>query len=108
MKKETDTVHVRLLGDKVLVKSAHKDGESKTASGIILPGKEGNEHQERGVVIATGPGRLTGEGKRVAMEVTVGDKIIYKRGYDADEVEIGGEEYILLGESHVLAIESRK
>ena len=49
---------IQPLGDRVLIKPLDAKGESRTASGIILPGKENNEKHERGTIIATGPGRL--------------------------------------------------
>lgn len=94
------------LADRVLIKPLETKGESKTASGIILPGKEQNEKHERGTIIATGPGRLSTEGKRIAMEVKAGDVVWFKRGYDAEQVEIGGDELVLTSEGNVLAIEN--
>jgi chaperonin GroES len=93
------------LGDRVLIRPLESKGEATTASGIIVPGKEQNEKHERGVIVATGPGRLNGEGKRVPMEVKEGDTIWFKRGYDAEEVEVGGAEMILTSEGNVLAVE---
>ncbi|OGZ05728.1 MAG: hypothetical protein A2845_01095 [Candidatus Lloydbacteria bacterium RIFCSPHIGHO2_01_FULL_49_22] len=93
------------LGDRVLIQPLDKVGESKTASGFILPGKEGNEKHERGLVVATGPGRYNAEGKRLQVEVKAGDKVWFKRGYDAEEVKVGGEDHVLTSESNVLAIE---
>ncbi len=94
------------LGDRVLIQPLDKAGESKTASGFILPGKEGNEKHERGLVIATGPGRYNAEGKRLQMEVKKGDTVWFKRGYDAEEVKVKGEDHILTSESNVLAVEN--
>ena len=93
------------LSDRLLIKPLDKKGEARTASGIILPGKDTSEKHERGQIIATGPGRLTAEGKRVPMDVKVGDVIWYKRGYDAEDVEIDGVEHILTSEGNILAIE---
>jgi chaperonin GroES len=90
----------------VLIKPLDQKGEAKTASGFILPGKEGNEKHERGTIIATGPGRLSSDGKRVAMDVKKGDTVWFKRGYDAEEVELGGVDHILTSESNILAIEN--
>lgn len=93
------------LGDRVLIKPLETKGESRTASGIILPGKEQNEKHERGTVIAVGAGRLATDGKRVVMDVKVGETVWFKRGYDAQEVELNGEELILTSEGNILAIE---
>ena len=97
--------NVQPLGDRLLIKPLEAKGEVRTASGIILPGKENNEKHERGIILATGPGRLNAEGKRVALDVKKGDVVWYKRGYDSEEVELGGEELILTSEGNVLAVE---
>lgn len=97
--------NIQPLGDRLLIKPLEKKGEATTASGIIIPGKNNEEKHERGEIIATGPGRLNGDGKRVAMDVAKGDIVWYKRGYDAEEVEIGGVEMLLTSEGNVLAIE---
>ena len=99
------TSALRPLGDRVLIKPTDRPGEAKTASGIILPGKEGNEKNERGTIVAVGTGRMTAEGKRVPIEVSIGDKVLFKRGYDSEEVELGGDELVLVSESNLLAIE---
>ncbi len=96
---------IQPLGDRVLIKPLDAKGESRTASGIILPGKENNEKHERGTIVATGPGRMSAEGKRVTMEVTAGDKVWFKRGYDAEEVTLNGEELVITSESNILALE---
>ena len=97
--------NIQPLGDRLLIKPLEQKGESKTASGIILPGKEQNEKHERGTVLATGPGRLNAEGKRVALDVKKGDVVWYKRGYDSEDVELNGEELVLTSEGNVLAVE---
>lgn len=93
------------LADRVLIKPLETKGEAKTASGIILPGKEQNEKHERGTIISAGPGRLSSEGIRVAMEVKAGDVVWFKRGYDAETIEVSGDELVLTSEGNVLAIE---
>lgn len=98
---------LRLLGDRVLVKSFDKDAEAKTATGIILPGKEGESKHERGEVLSVGSGRLTQEGKRIALDIKKGDVILFKRDYTADEVTVDGEEYVILSESSILAVETK-
>lgn len=93
------------LADRVLIKPLETKGEARTASGIILPGKDNNDKHERGTIVAAGPGRLSTDGKRVAMDVKVGDVVWFKRGYDAQEVELNGEELILTSEGNILAVE---
>lgn len=96
---------IQPLGDRLLIKPLEQKGEAKTASGIFIPGKENNEKHERGEVVATGPGRLNAEGKRVPLDVSKGDLVWYKRGYDAEDVEVGGVEMVLTSEGNVLAVE---
>lgn len=106
MAKQKKTPALRLLGDRVLVKSFDKEAEAKTATGIILPGKEGDSKHERGEVLAVGSGRLQ-DGKRIPMDVQVGDVVLFKRDYTADEVTVDGEEYVILSESSILAVETK-
>lgn len=94
------------LADRVLIKPLETKGETRTASGIILPGKEQSEKHERGTIIAAGPGRLSNEGKRIAMEIKEGDVVWFKRGYDAQEVELNGEDLVLTSEGNILAVEN--
>lgn len=96
---------IQPLGDRVLIQPLDTAGESKTASGFILPGKEGNEKHERGTIVATGPGRIASDGKRIVMEVAKGDTVWFKRGYDAEEVKVGGIDHIITTESNILAVE---
>lgn len=93
------------LGDRVLIQPLEAKGEATTASGIILPGKEHNEKHERGTVVAVGPGRFNQDGKRIVVDVKKGDLVWFKRGYDAETVEVGGEEWVLTSEGNILAVE---
>lgn len=88
------------LGDRILVKP--KESEEKTASGIVLPDTAKEKPQE-GEVIAAGPGAKDDEGKRIAMEVKVGDKVLYSK-YSGTEVKINGKEHLIIKESDILAI----
>ncbi|MCX6383239.1 MAG: co-chaperone GroES [Actinobacteria bacterium] len=90
----------RPLGDRVLVKP--KASEEKTASGIVLPDTAKEKPQE-GEVISVGPGARDDEGKRIAMDLKAGDKILYSK-YSGTEVKINGKEHLILRESDVLAI----
>ncbi|HNZ08918.1 MAG TPA: co-chaperone GroES [Bacillota bacterium] len=87
------------LGDRVIVKPSVE--EEKTAGGIFLP-DTAKERPQWGEVVAVGPGRIE-EGKRIAIEVKVGDKVIYSK-YGGTEVKIDGQEYLILRESDILAI----
>ncbi len=99
------TQNIMPLGDRLLIKPLEAKGEAKTASGIIIPGKEGNEKHERGTIVAVGQGRVASDGKRIPMEVQAGDTVWFKRGYDAEEVKVGDDDLVLTSESNVLAIE---
>ncbi len=92
-------VKLQPLADRVVVKPSEK--EEKTKSGIYLPDTVKEKPQE-GEVVAVGPGRLNEEGKRVAMDVKVGDKVLYAK-YGGTEIKIDEEELIILRESDILA-----
>ena len=87
------------LGDRVVIKKSSR--EEVTKSGIILPDTAKEKPQE-GTIEAVGPGRLNEDGKRVALEVKVGDKVLYAK-YAGTEIKLDGEEYLILRESDVMA-----
>ncbi len=91
---------VRPLGDRVLVKRVSE--QEKTKGGIVLP-DTAKEKPQRGEVVAVGEGRLTDDGKRIPMNVKVGDKVIFAK-YAGTEIELDDEEYLLMSESDILAI----
>lgn len=92
-------IKLQPLGDRVVVKPMTEEEVSK--GGIILP-DTAKERPQRGQVIAVGPGRLDEDGKRVAMEVKKGDKVIYAK-YAGTEIKEDEEEYLILRESDILA-----
>ena len=96
-------VKLQPLADRVVVKPTEK--EEMTKGGIVLPDTAKEKPQE-GKVIAVGPGKLSEDGKRIAMEVKVGDKVLYAK-YGGTEVKIDDEELIILRESDILAKKSR-
>ena len=87
------------LGDRVVVKAIQR--EEMTKGGIVLPDTAKDKPQE-GIVIAVGPGKLTEDGKRVAMDIAVNDKVIYAK-YGGTEFKLDDEELIILRESDILA-----
>ena len=87
------------LGDKIVLKQL--EAEETTKSGIVLPGQAKEKPQEAEVV-AVGPGGNI-EGKEVIMQVKVGEKVIYSK-YAGTEVELDGEEFIIVKQSDILAI----
>jgi chaperonin GroES len=87
------------LGDRLIVEALEE--EETTASGIVLP-DTAKEKPQRGRVLAVGPGGRDEDGNYIAMDLEVGDEIIYSK-YGGTEVKIGAEEYLILRESDVLA-----
>ena len=87
------------LGDRVVVKPIPK--EEVTKGGIVLPDTVKEKPQE-GKVLAAGPGKMTDDGKRIAMDVKVGDVVIYAK-YGGTEIKEGDDELIILRESDILA-----
>jgi len=88
------------LADRLVVKPIQK--EEMTKGGILLPDTAKEKPQE-GEVVAVGPGRMTDDGKRIAMEVKAGDRVIYAK-YGGSEIKIDDVEMIILRESDILAI----
>jgi chaperonin GroES len=87
------------LADRVLVKPMEK--EEKTKSGIYLPDTAKEKPQE-GEVLAVGPGKMTDDGKRVPLDLKVGDRVIYAK-YGGTEIKVDDEDLIILRESDILA-----
>ncbi|MFO7995660.1 MAG: co-chaperone GroES [Dehalococcoidia bacterium] len=87
------------LGDRLVIKPTPKEEVSK--GGIVLPDTAQEKPQE-GKVVAVGPGRLTEDGKRIAMDVKKGDKVIYSK-YAGTEFKIDNEELVIMREADILA-----
>ncbi len=87
------------LADRVVVKSL--EAAERTESGLYIP-DSAKEKPQLGEIIAVGPGR-TEDGKRVAIEVAVGDKVLYGK-FSGTEVTLSGQEYLILRESDLLAV----
>ena len=90
---------IQPLADRVVVKPAEAKEEMR--GGIILPDTAKEKPQE-GEIVAVGPGRVTDEGKRVAMDLKVGDKVIYSK-YGGTEIKDGKDDMLILRESDILA-----
>lgn len=91
---------LRPLGDRIVIELV--ESEEKTASGIVLPDSAKEKPQE-GKVVAVGTGRVLDNGERAALEVSVGNRIIFSK-YGGTEVKYEGKEYLLLRESDILAV----
>ncbi|NLZ92188.1 MAG: co-chaperone GroES, partial [Clostridiales bacterium] len=92
-------MNIKPLGDRVVVKVLEK--EETTKSGIVLP-EAAKEKPQEGEVLAVGSGELI-EGKRIPLEVKVGDRVIYSK-YAGTEVKMDDQEYLILRQSDILAI----
>ena len=88
------------LGEKILVKRF--EAEEKTAGGILLP-DAAKEKPKEGKIIALGDGKLLDSGKRAKFQVKKGDKVVFT-SYAGTEIDIDGEESLLMSEDDILAI----
>ena len=91
---------LRPMGDRVVIRPAAR--EETTRSGIVLPDTS-KEKPQRGEVIAVGNGRVTDEGKRLDMDVKVGDTVLFAK-YAGTEFKHDDEELLILSEKDILAI----
>jgi chaperonin GroES len=94
------SMKLKPLGDRLVVEPT--ESEETTPSGLVLP-ETAKEKPQEGEVIATGPGRRDDDGNRIAMDVGVGDLVLYAK-YGGTEVKIEGKKLLILKESDVLAI----
>lgn len=92
-------VKLEPLADRLVVKPIER--EEVTKGGIVLPDTAKEKPQE-GEVLAVGPGRMSDDGKRIAMDIKVGDIVIYAK-YGGTEIKIEDEELMILRESDILA-----
>lgn len=99
-RKKEETMTLKPLGDRVLVKPAPK--EEKTSSGLYIS-SGAQEKPQRGEVIAVGAGKLNEKGERVAMDVHVGDEVYYGK-FGGNEVKVDGEDFLLLRADDIYAI----
>jgi len=88
------------LGDRVVVKGLAR--ETVTRSGIVLPDTAKEKPQE-GEILAVGPGKVLDNGNRTALEVQVGQRILFAK-YAGTEIKIDGQEYLILRESDIMGI----
>jgi chaperonin GroES len=88
------------LGGRVIVEPIEQ--EDITAGGIILP-ETAKEKPQEGKILAVGPGDRDDEGKRIAMEVKVGDRVLYAK-YSGTEVKVDGKKLLILKENDILAM----
>jgi chaperonin GroES len=88
------------LGDKVVIKRLQADG--KTAGGILLP-DSAKDRPQQGRVLSVGDGRLLADGTRIRPQVNEGDRIVFS-SYAGSEVDVDGDELLILRETDILAV----
>ncbi len=93
-------IRIKPLGDRVVVKPIEE--EEVTKSGIVLP-DTAKEKPQKGEVLAVGTGKLLDNGERVPLEVKEGDIVVFAK-YGGTEIELDGEEYVILSERDLLAV----
>ena len=91
---------IRPLNDRLLVKRLEE--ETKTAGGIIIP-DSAKEKPAEGEVVAVGKGKLNKKGERIAMEVVVGDRVLFSK-YGGTDVKVEGVDYLIMREDDILGV----
>ncbi|AFK63788.1 co-chaperonin GroES [Advenella kashmirensis WT001] len=91
---------LRPLQDRVIIKRL--DNERKTSSGIVIPDSAA-EKPDQGEVVAVGPGKKTEDGKVIAVDLKVGDKVLFGK-YAGQSVKVDGEELLVIREEEILAV----
>jgi len=91
---------IQPLSDRVVVQALEEAEEMR--GGLYIP-DTAKEKPSQGNVVAVGPGKMSDEGVRVEMDVSVGDKVLYGK-YSGTDVTLDGDEYLILRESDILAI----
>jgi chaperonin GroES len=94
------STNLKPLADRLVVEPMEQ--EEMTASGLVLP-ETAKEKPQQGTVLASGPGRRDDDGKRIEMDVEVGNTVLYAK-YAGTEVKIDGKKLLILKESDILAI----
>ncbi len=94
------SINLKPLGARVVVEPIEQ--EEITAGGIVLP-ETAKEKPQRGTVVAAGPGDRDEDGKRIAMDVEVGDVVLFAK-YSGTEIKVDGKKLLILRESDLLAI----
>ena len=93
-------MNIKPLGSRVVVEPA--EDEQRTASGIVLP-ETAKEKPQRGTVLAVGPGSRLDSGERQALDVNVGDTVLFAK-YGGTEIKIEGRDVLILREDDILAV----
>jgi chaperonin GroES len=97
-------MQIKPLSDRVVVKPLEETEQMK--GGLYIP-DTAKEKPQQGEIVAVGPGRVSDEGKRIEIDLKVGDRVIYGK-YSGTEVTVSDQEYLILRESDVLAVVAGK
>ena len=98
--KTKSKLNLRPLGDRVILQRA--EAQEMTAGGILLP-ESAKEKPKEGKIVACGDGKILEDGNVLPMNVKVGNRVLFS-SYAGTEVKVGGEEYLIMNESDILAI----
>jgi chaperonin GroES len=106
MAKKMDAVatklNIRPLADRVVIEPVEEEEVTFAGGKLVLP-ETAKEKPQKGVIVAAGPGRKDEDGAVIAMEVAVGDQVLYAK-YAGTEIKIDGKKFLILKESDVLAV----
>ncbi|MCA9381400.1 co-chaperone GroES [Candidatus Dojkabacteria bacterium] len=94
-------INIKPIGGNILVKP--EEVSETTKSGLIVQTSTKGERPQKGKVVALGTGAIDESGKKIAFNVSVGDEVMFKK-YSPEEVEIDGEEYLIMKESDILGV----
>ncbi|SMC36238.1 co-chaperone GroES [Polynucleobacter kasalickyi] len=93
-------MNLRPLHDRVIIKRL--DTETKTASGIVIP-DNATEKPDQGEILAVGPGKRDDSGKTIALDVKVGDRVLFGK-YAGQTVKVEGDELLVMREEDIMAV----
>lgn len=92
---------IKPLSNNILIEPIK--GEEKTKTGILLPDTTDKERPEQGKVVAVGPGKKDKSGKVIALEIKIGDRVLFTK-YGPNEIKVEDKEYLIAKEDDILAI----
>lgn len=95
-------LNIRPLADRVVIEPVEEEEVTFAGGKLVLP-ETAKEKPQKGVIVAAGPGRKDEDGEVIAMEVAVGDQVLYAK-YAGTEIKIDGKKFLILKESDVLAV----
>ncbi len=101
-KDENAKLNLRPLADRVVIESVEEDEQTFAGGKLVLP-ETAKEKPQKGLILAIGPGRTDDDGKRLPMDVKVGDQVLYAK-YAGTEVKVEGRKLLILKESDILAV----